>query len=98
MAWEHAGVSANILTYRNAKADPAEWADVLIETLEEKGGMPGQGYVLRDVPIYHVTLYRHGVGQVGRKVYRPRRAPNPQALSPRMVGRLAKQIREEAAV
>lgn len=96
MAWENAGVEANVLTYRNEGADPAEQVKVVIDTMEPvEGAMPGQvnGYRLRPVPVYHFTLYRYGgVGVVGRKSWTPSRRLNPQAPSPRTIAKIANEI------
>jgi len=85
MAWEHSGSSANILRYR--KVGTKVWASVVYNTFRfERGEV-----VHLPAATYDLTFYEEGVGEIGRCKYTPAKTPNPIALAPRVVARLAKE-------
>lgn len=93
MAWEIKSGIGIVTNYENDETDRA--AMVTIDRSEVVEGRKQ----LAVVPSYRVTLYygtpvagRANREVVGSTVYKPKRKPNPEALSPRTVGRICAEI------
>jgi hypothetical protein len=93
-SFKASGSSANIHFYGESPSSRHDylWCEVLRDTLTRDG----RDLVLRKLPVYHFTVYQHGVGEIASFKYEPKTKPNPQALRDRTVTRLVRAHLKEA--
>jgi hypothetical protein len=81
---KHTGDSANIAFYQG---DDGWWCEVLRSDFTWKKGK----MTLMRRPVFHVTVYRLGVGEITDSHYRPRNPVAPGRLPDAAVTRLVRQ-------
>lgn len=92
------GRSANLVYYRERgeRVKGYVWCEVLVDSLVIERDV----WKARRVPIYYVTVYRDGIGEIARVKYEPKHKPTggAEVLPERTVTKIVRALIDDLAV